>query len=207
MHRLFAQLPAALAATSEIRALVKFRLPLAANTPPEQRYGPAMLFGVAPVQDADQQRLHEVVDRCLAERFVETGRGEPSSQIRERAAVEVRAICAAGLAELLLVAYDVGQFCRHHGIPLAVRGSASNSLVAWALGLVQPELCPLDYRLDPQLFVHEGRGDLPDLDLEVSSMHEPALRAFLARYGSDRVAGDRSSGSLPRVGTLRWGST
>jgi hypothetical protein len=53
--------------------------------------------------------------------------------------------------------------------------------------------------------VHEGRGDLPDLDLEVSSMHEPALRAFLARYGSDRVAGDRSSGSLPRVGTLRLG--
>src|SRR5579859_2913968 len=180
MHRLFAQLPAALAATSEIRALVKFRLPLAANTPPEQRYGPAMLFGVAPVQDADQQRLHEVVDRCLAERFVQTGRGEPSSQIRECAAVEVRAICEAGLAELLLVAYDVGQFCKQHGIPLAVRGSASNSLVAWALGLVQPELCPLDYRLDPQLFVHEGRGDLPDLDLEVSSMHEPALRAFLA---------------------------
>ena len=57
MHRLFAQLPAALAATNEIRALVKFRLPLAANTPPEQRYGPAMLFGVAPVQDADRQRL------------------------------------------------------------------------------------------------------------------------------------------------------
>src|SRR5207248_7925834 len=107
--------------------------------------------------------------------FVQTGRGEPSSQIRERAAVEVQAICEAGLAELLLVAYDVGQFCKQHGIPLAVRGSASNSLVAWALGLVQPELCPLDYRLDPQLFVHEGRGDLPDLDLEVSSMHAAGI--------------------------------
>jgi DNA polymerase III subunit alpha len=205
MHRLFAQLPASLAATSEVRALVKFRLPLGSNTPPEQRYSPAMLFGLAPVQDVDQQRLQEVVDRALAERFAETGRGEPSSQIRERAAAELRAICQAGLAELLLVAYDVGQFCKQHGIPLAVRGSASNSLVAWALGLVQAELCPLDYHLDPQLFVHEGRGDLPDLDLEISSMHEPAVRAFLAHYGSDRVARERSSGSLPAVGTLRLG--
>ena len=52
MHRLFAQLPAALATTSEVRPLVEFRLPLAANTPPEQRYGPAMLFGLVPAQDA-----------------------------------------------------------------------------------------------------------------------------------------------------------
>jgi DNA polymerase III alpha subunit len=115
MHRLFAQLPAALAATSEVRALVKLRLPLAANTPPEQRYGPAMLFGFAPVQDADQQRLQEVVDRTLAERFAETGRGEPSSQISERAVAELRAICQAGLAELLLVAYDVGESGTNRG--------------------------------------------------------------------------------------------
>jgi DNA polymerase III alpha subunit len=164
-----------------------------------------MLFGLAPAQDADQQRLHEVVDQVLAERFAETGRGEPSSHIRERAATEVSAICQAGLAELLLVAYDVAQFCRLHGIPLAVRGSAGNSLVAWALGLVQADLCPLDYHLDPQLFVHEGRGDLPDLDLEVSSMHEPAVRAFVARCGRDRIDRERSSGSPPAVGTLRLG--
>ena len=83
------------------------------------------------------------------------------------------------------MAYDVGQFCKQHGIPLSARGSATSSLVAWALGLV--ELCPLDHGLDAQLFVHQGRGDLPDLDLEVSSLHEPAVSAFVARYGSERV--------------------
>jgi hypothetical protein len=62
---------------------------------------------------------------------------------------------------------------------------------------VQAELCPLDYHLDPQVFVHEGRGDLPDLDLEVASLHEPAVSAFLARYGSERVTTqERSSSSL-----------
>jgi DNA polymerase III alpha subunit len=97
------------------------------------------------------------------------------------------------------VAYDVGQFCKHHGIPLAARGSATNSLVAWVLELVQAELCPIDYQLDPQLFVHEGRQDLPDLDLEVSSLHEPAVRTFLARYGAERVGTrEPAAGSLPR---------
>jgi DNA polymerase III subunit alpha len=165
MHRLFGQLPAALAATGEIRNLVRFRLPVSSKAPPEQRYGPALLFGLAPVQDADQQRLHELVERALAERFAETGRGEPPNQIRESTAAEVRAICDAGLAELMLVAHDVALFCKQHGIPLSVRGSAVNSLVAWALELVPAELCPLDHRLDAQLFVHEGRADLPDLDL------------------------------------------
>jgi len=64
----------------------------------------------------------------------------------------------------------------------------------------------LDYHLDSQLFVHDGRGDLPDLDLEVSSLHEPAVSAFLARYGAERLStGARSYGALPVVGTLRLG--
>lgn len=81
MKRLFGQLPAALAATTEIRELVKFRLPLATNTPPERRYGPAMLFGLTLVQDADQQRLAELVEEALPERFTLTGRGQPSAQV------------------------------------------------------------------------------------------------------------------------------
>src|ERR1700737_1611415 len=205
MHRLFAQLPAALSATAEIRALAKFRLPLAINTPPEQRYGPARLFGLEPVRDLDRQRLIDLVERALPERFAETGRGEPAVHVREQAMTEVRAICDAGLAELLLVAYDVGQFCKQRGIPLGARGSATSSLVAWALSLV--ELCPLDHGLDAQLFVHQGRGDLPDLDLEVSSVHEPAVSAFVARYGSGPVMQDNEHdhGALPRAGTLRLG--
>jgi DNA polymerase III alpha subunit len=89
-------------------------------------------------------------------------------------------------------------------IPVAARGSATSSLVAWCLGLV--ELCPLDYDLDGQVFVHEGRGDLPDLDLEISSLHEPAVSAFLARYGAERLSPTNPSPSfLPALGTLRLG--
>jgi hypothetical protein len=61
-----------------------------------------------------------------------------------------------------------------------------------------------------QLLVRKDRGDLPDLDLEISSLHEPAITAFLARYGADRLSHAqpsptglpplvRSDQSLPRM--------
>ncbi|HEY2595494.1 MAG TPA: hypothetical protein VGK33_16505, partial [Chloroflexota bacterium] len=46
MHRLFAQVPQALVATVEIRDRLRFRLPLASEQPPQERYGPALLFGL-----------------------------------------------------------------------------------------------------------------------------------------------------------------
>jgi DNA polymerase III alpha subunit len=113
-------------------------------------------------------------------------------------------LCRAGLAELILTACDLDQFCERHNMPLAARGSATLSLVAWCLGLV--EFCPLDYGLDGQLFVHEGRGDLPDLDLEIWSLHGPAIATFLARYGAERLShAEPSPTGLPALGTLPLG--
>ena len=99
----------------------------------------------------------------------------------ERVHEEVRTICEHGLEDLLVFAHEVGQFCSQHGIPLAARGSATASLVVWTLGL--SDLCPLDCNLDGGMFVHKGRKDLPDLDLEVSSLHEQAVSAFIQQGG------------------------
>jgi hypothetical protein len=33
------------------------------------------------------------------------------------------------------------------------------------------DLCALDPGLDGRMFAHDGRHDLPDLDLEVPSLH------------------------------------
>jgi DNA polymerase-3 subunit alpha len=204
MYRRFAQLPDALAATVRIRDRLRFRLPLDRDQPPAERYGPALLFGLGPAHDLDAQQLTEVVNRELTVRCADTGRGQPTPDMRARVDAELRALCGAGLAELLLTAYELGRFCRQHEIPIAARGSATSSLVAWALGLVG--LCPLDYDLDRQQFVSEGRTDLPDLDLEVSSLHEPAVSAFLARHGVQRLNRGPTTGSgLPALGTLRLG--
>src|SRR5215471_5799306 len=184
MWRTFSQMPTALEASVEIAERCQFRLPLRRSklaAERKERLGPAALFGLEPARGVGAQQLTELVERALPERFAETGRGEPSEAVSERARQELHTICASDLADLLLFAHDVGRFCSERGIPLAARGSATSSLVIWALGL--SELCPLEYALDGRMFCHEGRDDLPDLDLEVSSLHEAAVSAFVQHGG------------------------
>jgi len=205
MWRLFAQMPAALQASVEIAERCTFRLPQARSKLTDsraQRLGPALLFGLEPAREMNEQRLAELVEHALPARFAETGRGEPSGEVRARAAEEVRAICSSGIADLVLFSHEVGRFCAQREIPLTARGSATSSLAIWALGLA--DLCPLDYGLDGRMFVHDGRDDLPDLDLEVSSLHEAAVSAFVQQGGFDHSDSDRD-GEFPRLRTLRVG--
>src|SRR5437879_13891379 len=54
------------------------------------------------------------------------------------------------------------------------------------------------------MFVHDGPDDLPDLDLEVSSLHETAVSAFVQQGGFDHSDSERD-GEFPRLRTLRVG--
>ena len=130
MWRQFGQMPSALAASVEIADRCTFRLPLARpklTGTRTERLGPGSLFGLAPASDMNEQRLAELVEQALPARFAETGRPEPSAEVRTRAEEEVRAICASGIADLLLFSHEVGSFCAQHGIPLTARGSATSS--------------------------------------------------------------------------------
>jgi hypothetical protein len=115
------------------------------------------LFGLDPIRDMDRQRLIDLVERALPERFTEARRGAPSVQVREQAATAVRAILRRWPGRAVAGGLRRGSILQAARHP--ARGSATSSLVAWALGLV--ELCPLDYGPDAQLFVHQGQGDLP----------------------------------------------
>jgi DNA polymerase III subunit alpha len=204
MWRLFGRLPAALEATSEIVNRCRFRLPLAERTPADARYGPALLFGLNPVRDHGDHQLLELAESALKTRWQIELRGPLPSSAIERVQSEARAICSAGLAELLLLAHEVAAFCRQQRIPMTARGSATASLVAWALGLT--DLCPLDHGLDGRSFLYAGRPELPDLDLEVSSLHEPVVARFLQRQTHpDSAQGDTQRRELPRVNALRLG--
>jgi hypothetical protein len=75
--------------------------------------------------------------------------------------------------------------------------------VVWALGL--SELCPLDYGLDGRMFCHEGRDDLPDLDLDVSSLHEAAVSAFVQQGGTLSPPAPREQGVFPTLRAVRVG--
>ena len=55
------------------------------------------------------------------------------------------------------------------------------------------------------MFVHEGRDDLPDLDLEVSSLHEAAVSAFVQQGGFEGLSRPHRDDEFPRLRTLRVG--
>ncbi len=205
MWRAFSQLPAALNATLEIAERCKFRLPLVRSRltdPANPPLGPGLLFGLEPARELGEQQLEALVERALPERCAQSGRGVPTQDVLDRARDEVRTICERGLADLLLFAHEVGQFCAQHHIPVGARGSATASLVVWALGL--SHLCPLDYDLDGRMFVHKGREDLPDLDLEVSSLHEQALATFVQQGGFEGLPA-HAAGEFPHLRAVRVG--
>ena len=124
--------------------------------------------------------------------------------MRESVPTEVEANGHAGLAEMMLVAHQVGLACPERGIPLVARGSATCSLVVWALGLFKS--CPLDDGLYGNLFVHDGRPEFPYLDLEVPSEFETTVAALVQQAAApwtNRSVTNRSE--LPAVNALRLG--
>jgi DNA polymerase III alpha subunit len=169
---------------------------------PSRTNSPGLLFGLEPARELGEHQLAKLVDQEFSQRLAATGRNKASDDVLERVQEEVRTICEHGLADLLLFAHEVGQFCSQHCIPLAARGSATASLVVWTLGL--SDLCPLDYELDGRMFVHKGRQDLPDLDLEVSSLHEQAFSAFVQQGGFEGLSA-HAAGEFPHLRAIRVG--
>src|SRR5439155_23601542 len=127
----------------------------------------------------------------------------PPDALRRALRDELALVADAGLAELLLAAHQVAAYCEERQIPLAARGSATSSLVAWSLGLV--EVLPSDHGLASTTFVYPGRPDRPDLDLEVASAYEGVVKAFLqvVGRGAGRPQPACDADGLPFVRALR----
>jgi error-prone DNA polymerase len=111
-------------------------------------------------------------------------RGEPGvfpskEELRSRLRKELRVIAAQRFSGYFLVAHEAAEIARSLGTPVTGRGSAANSLVARSLGLTTP--CPFAHRLLFERFMHEGRKDPPDIDLDFCSERRDAVRDELMR--------------------------
>lgn len=110
-----------------------------------------------------------------------------SPECRTRLEHELRVIEKLGFVEYFLVVHDIVRAARAKGAPVAGRGSGASSLVAYLLGITN--VCPLRYRLPFERFLHEGRTDYPDLDLDFCwRTRDDVIRYVFDRYGWDRVA-------------------
>ncbi len=112
-------------------------------------------------------------------RYGEGGEDPTLAEVAARLRRELRCIDRRGFAPYFLVAQEARGIAKARGIPVTGRGSAANSLVSYCLGLTQPE--PFGNGLLFERFMHEGRLDPPDIDLDFCSARRDEVRFEMIR--------------------------
>ena len=174
MVRLFADLPDAIAKTTEISSRLEFTLSDLGYQFP--RY---------PVPDGETMMsfLRKRTDEGERERY-----GHPSKQhLRERAHRQIERELALieklNLEGYFLIVWDLVRYCRNNGILAQGRGSAANSAVCYSLGITAVD--PIGMDLLFERFLSEERGEWPDIDLDLPSgdQRESVIQYVYERYG------------------------
>ena len=124
------------------------------------------------------------VERGLQMRFP----GGVSAEVRQRADYEVEMILQMGFPGYFLVTADLIGWAKAQGIRVGPgRGSATGSLVAYAMGIT--ELDPLEHSLLFERFLNPDRVSMPDIDIDFDERRRgEVLRYVTDKYGDDRVA-------------------
>jgi DNA-directed DNA polymerase III PolC len=106
---------------------------------------------------------------------------------RQRLREELAVIEAGDLAGYFLVVRDIARYARCRGHSMALRGSAGNSLVCYLLEITDVD--PLRFRLPLERFLHLGRADLPDIDLDFDwKVRDDVLAYVFRRHGPEHTA-------------------
>lgn len=136
-----------------------------------------------PADTTPERYLEERCYTALIQRY----EGEAVARARARLEEELATVRALGLAEFFLVAAEVTDYCRRHGILAAGRGSAAASIVCYLLGVTMAD--PLKHDLLFERFLHTGKTSMPDVDIDISSARRGEVLAWVEeRFGADTEA-------------------
>jgi DNA-directed DNA polymerase III PolC len=125
--------------------------------------------------------------RLLCERGLRCRDLGDNLDARQRLRDELAVIEAGNLAGYFLVVRDIARYARRQRYGMALRGSAGNSLVCFLLEITDVD--PLRFRLPLERFLHPGRADLPDIDLDFDwKVRDYVLAHVFRRYGPVHTA-------------------
>jgi len=174
MARLFADLPAAVAATRAIAERCAFRL---ADLP--YRFPRARVEG----ERSEAEELFVRVEEGARGRYRTIDR-----RVRAQLDRELSLIVRLGLCGYFLVVHDIVRYCRRRGILAQGRGSAANSAVCYALSITNID--PIAYDLLFERFLSEERGEWPDIDIDLPSggLREEVIQFVYRTYGERGAA-------------------
>jgi DNA-directed DNA polymerase III PolC len=109
------------------------------------------------------------------------------SAARQRLDEELHIIRQRGLAGYFLIVRQIAREARRRRFSMALRGSAGNSLICYLLGITDVD--PLRFGLPLERFLHAGRLDLPDIDLDFDwRERDEIIASVFERYGAAHTA-------------------
>jgi error-prone DNA polymerase len=178
MQQLFADLPEAIANTTELSSRLEFTLS-------DLGYE----FPKYPVPEGENMMsfLRQRTAEGAKHRY---GRGAPELQERANRQIEreLKLIEKLELPGYFLIVWDLIRFCREQNILVQGRGSAANSAVCYSLGITAVD--PVGMDLLFERFLSEERGEWPDIDLDLPSgdERERVIQYLYQRYGERGAA-------------------
>lgn len=135
----------------------------------------------------DGVNADEHLERRCFEALLERYRGGDLTHARRVLEVELATIRALALADFFLVAAEVTDYCRAHGILAAGRGSAAASICCYLLGITGVD--PIRHDLLFERFLHTGKTSMPDVDIDISSARRDEVLAWVEqRFGTTTEA-------------------
>ncbi len=190
MERLFRDYPGAIEKASEVAERCAGSVRLAGEV-----HVPTVRL---PGGETPERRLSRLALEGLRRRYGDRIEGKVLRRLRR----ELRCIEALGFSSYFLLAREAVDIAREKGVPVTGRGSAANSVVAYCLGLTQPE--PLTNRLLFERFMHEDRTDPPDIDLDLDSELRDGVRdELMRRYRGVGAAVAATAHTLSLRGAVR----
>jgi error-prone DNA polymerase len=170
MARLFARYPAAIAATRQIA----------------DQCGYALSFGLQDLPrfpTPDGISTHDyLVSLCARKLGVDA-----PEQVTRQLEHELDVIERSGLSNYFLIVWDIVRFALEQGIRCQGRGSAANSLVAYALNI--SPINPLEHNLVFERFLSDERQVTPDIDIDFdAARREEVIQYIYNCYGHAQAA-------------------
>ncbi len=174
MQKLFADLPEAVANTSELSSRLKFTL---------EDLGYEFPRYPVPPGETMTSFLRKRTEEGARTRYTGINHAPTYERARPQLERELKLIEKLGLEGYFLIVWDIVQFCRRAGILVQGRGSAANSAVCYSLGITAVD--PIGMELLFERFLSEERHEWPDIDLDLPSgeKREKAIQYVYERYG------------------------
>ncbi len=118
------------------------------------------------------------------------------AEYSERLDREIKMIQQMKFSGYFLIVWDFIRFAKQKGIPVGPgRGSATGSLVAWAMEIT--DIDPLDYGLIFERFLNPERISMPDIDIDFCTRGRGEVIQYVTeKYGREQVAQIITFGTL-----------